>query len=132
MKQSIKEYKCKYCGEIFIGTRGGFSNHLHYCKMNPNTYSKPKIKSKKIEKQTYKFICKNCGKEYELELTEKEYLSGKHSFKDFCSKSCANTRHHTNETKQKIGNSVKNSDLYKIAQVNKKKNSKRNKKQKAR
>ena len=124
MKQEIKEYVCKYCGIKYIGTRGGFSNHLHYCKMNPNIYSKPKRKSKKIEKHTYKFICKNCGKEYELQLTEREYLTGKHSYKNFCSKSCANTRCHTSKTKQKIGNSVKNSESYKAAQLNRKKNSK--------
>lgn len=36
MKQEIKEYICKYCDEKFVCTRGGFSNHLRFCKMNPN------------------------------------------------------------------------------------------------
>lgn len=42
-------------------------------------------------------ICQNCGKI----MTEK-YGSGR-----FCSKSCANTRHHSQETKQKISISNK-------------------------
>ena len=39
------------------------------------------------------FICENCGKEH-----NGNYGSGR-----FCSKSCANTRHHSEETKKKIG-----------------------------
>lgn len=40
-------------------------------------------------------ICENCGNEH-----DGSYASGR-----FCSKSCANTRHHTKETKEKIKNS---------------------------
>lgn len=45
-----------------------------------------------------KFICENCGKEH-----NGSYGSGR-----FCSKSCANTRHHSKETKNKISCSFKN------------------------
>lgn len=101
MKQEIKEYICKYCGEKFIGTRGGFSNHLRFCKMNPNEYpSKQKHKETKQERNIYKLKCKLCGKEYELELTESQYNKG--NFTKFCSKSCANTRKYTEEQKQRI------------------------------
>ena len=101
MKQEIKEYICKYCGETFIGTRGGFSNHLRFCKMNPNEYPpKKKHKETKQPRNIYKLKCQLCGNEYELELTEIQYNSGKYS--KFCSRSCANTRYHSDETKNKI------------------------------
>ena len=43
-------------------------------------------------------ICEKCGKEH-----DGSFGSGR-----FCSKSCANTRTHSNETKQKIKNSINN------------------------
>lgn len=42
-------------------------------------------------------ICENCGKEHD----------GKFGSGRFCSKSCANTRHHSNETKEKISSILK-------------------------
>lgn len=107
MKQEIKEYICKYCGEKFVGTRGGFSNHLRFCKMNLNEYtSKQKHKETKQQRNIYKLKCKLCGQEYELELTESQYNKG--NFTKFCSRSCANTRKHTTESKNKISNSLHN------------------------
>ena len=78
----------------------------------------------KQNKNTYKFICKKCGKTYELQLTEKQYLTGKHSYKNYCSKSCANSRVLTDSIKTKISKSVKNSESYQKALLNKRKNSK--------
>ena len=59
-----------------------------------------------MKTQTYNLICQKCGKEYSLELTESQFLKGK--YKHFCSKSCANTRQHSEETKRKISQSVLN------------------------
>lgn len=59
-----------------------------------------------MKTQTYNLICQKCGKEYSLELTESQFLKGK--YKHFCSRSCANTRHHSEETKQKISQGVLN------------------------
>lgn len=56
-------------------------------------------------KQFYTFICKKCGKEYTLELSENIYNKGK--YRKYCSRSCANSRVLTDEIKQKISNSVK-------------------------
>lgn len=42
------------------------------------------------------YICENCGKQVEL-----KYGSGR-----FCCKACANVRHHSNETKQKISSTL--------------------------
>ncbi len=67
-------------------------------------------------KQTYTFICKNCNKEYTLELTYNKYIKGK--YKKFCCRSCANKRIMTDDVKQKISSSVqqevnKNPKLFK-------------------
>lgn len=59
-----------------------------------------------MKTQTYNLICQKCGKEYSLELTESQFLKGK--YKHFCSRSCANTRQHSEETKQKISQGVLN------------------------
>ena len=56
--------------------------------------------------------CKNCGKEFTVIEEETKFpIKGD---KYFCCKSCANVRHHSNETKQKISNSIKKSEKYKI------------------
>ena len=47
MRQEVKTYICKYCGGEYIGTRGGFSNHLRYCKMNPKSILNRKHTSNK-------------------------------------------------------------------------------------
>lgn len=96
MKQEIKDYECQYCHEIFHMTRGGFSNHLRYCKLNPNSdLNKKQLSLKQKEylekhkqiKNEYILYCKECGKEYKLFLTEKQYNNGKYS--KFCSIFCA-------------------------------------------
>ena len=46
-----------------------------------------------METQIYNLICQKCGKEYSLELTESQFLKGK--YRHFCSRSCANTRKHS-------------------------------------
>ena len=49
--------------------------------------------------KTYKFVCKRCGKEYELTLSETKYKN--HTYSDYCSRSCSNTRVRDEKTKQK-------------------------------
>lgn len=55
-------------------------------------------------KKKFKVECKTCGKEFEV-LEEESKFPKKEKY--FCSRSCANTRHHSNETKEKIRKSVK-------------------------
>lgn len=57
-------------------------------------------------KNVYTFICLKCGNKYNLELTNTDYIKGK--YRKYCSRSCANTRVHSKETKEKIRNSIKN------------------------
>lgn len=78
----------------------------------------------KENKHTYQFICQKCGKTYELQLTEKQYLTGKHSYKKYCSKSCANSHTISDITKSKISKSVKESPIYQQKILDRKKNSK--------
>lgn len=116
-------YKCKYCGKDFEKLQSLVAHYRH-CKLNPNfDEEKYKQKNKEISKKSHDtqffnnqnkeenikkeriLICKNCGKEYKLNLSDKEFINGKYS--KFCSRSCANTRHHSEETKKKIGLKIK-------------------------
>ena len=114
MKQDMQEFECPYCKETFYMKRGGFSNHMRYCKYNPNVNinrKNNKLMGQKMHlnyinsKNEYTFICEHCGKEYKLKLTEDEF--NKKKYTKFCSRSCANARHHSLETKQKISKSIK-------------------------
>ena len=87
-------YICKFCNEQFE-TSIALANHVKNCKLRDN---------KSVNKQTYSIVCKNCGKEFSLELTEYAYLEGKH--RKYCSRSCANRRKHSDITKQKIKTTI--------------------------
>lgn len=116
-------YKCKYCGKEY-DTYKSLGAHISSCKLNPNyeinkekrkgnKNSKEKMKISRIINNPYKFlkkehilICQRCGKEYKLNLTDKEYESNKYS--KFCSRSCANSRGpRSEEVKQKIKETLK-------------------------
>lgn len=119
-------YKCKYCGKEFEKAYQ-LAAHISNCRLNPkykeNVLKRQRKKSAKevmetrIKLNPYKYEkkkrivqCQNCGKEYEIEITDKQFDNGKYS--KFCCRSCANVRHHSDETKQKIGQGVKNSEKY--------------------
>lgn len=119
-------YTCEYCNKEFDKIQS-LSAHKGHCKLNPNNteeklknrYIKTaektantnilKNKEKKLQDELTKkdriFICKNCGKEYILNLTDAQYNKGK--FSKFCSRSCANSRKHSEDVKNKISNSIK-------------------------
>ena len=121
-------FKCKYCEKEFEKIQS-LSAHYRHCKLNPNfnedKYNKlnkeiskkshhtlsinKKNNSKNIRKER-KLICKRCGKEYILNLTDKEFENGKYS--KFCSRSCANSRQHLEETKNKISKGIKSSKIF--------------------
>ena len=119
-------YICKYCGKKFEKPYQ-LAAHVSMCKMNPKydenlkkrkiKKSSEQLKKERIEKNPYKYEykdfklkCQKCGKEYILCLTQKQFDNGKYS--KFCSRSCANYRIHSEETKKKISESVKNSDIF--------------------
>ena len=54
------------------------------------------------ERKEYILYCKKCGLEYKLTLISSNFDKGKYT--KFCSRSCANTRTHTEKTKQLLKN----------------------------
>lgn len=111
-------YKCEFCGKEFNNYQG-LAGHKSHCKSNPNfdndKYKKRQNKSlnqankklvetRKNNCHNYKFICQKCGKEYELNLTEKAFNKG--NYTKFCCRSCANSRIRTPEIKEKIKNGL--------------------------
>lgn len=114
--------KCQYCNKEF---KNIFALNAHYqhCEHSPSYAGLTKeelIKRNKkgaetyksrhpelFEKHIYTFICPKCQKEYQVELTEAEFKRG--DYRKFCSRKCANSRAHTDETKQKIRESLKTS-----------------------
>lgn len=117
-------YKCQYCGKEFL-TKMGLSGHLSHCKSNPNhkvlrSYSDTnknghltyvKKHPEKYELKEFTCICAKCGKEYVVKTTQEKFEKGKYS--KFCSRSCANSRIRTQEIREKISNSMKNSEEFK-------------------
>lgn len=113
-------YTCKYCGKEFDKVTQ-LAAHSTSCDKHPNHEEHKKqnhergIKSGKTLKDkaknnplnqtyTYTFKCKTCGKEYTLELKEKDYKKG--NYTKYCSKYCSHVRVQTEETKNKISNSL--------------------------
>ncbi len=71
-------------------------------------------------KKEFKVKCKNCGKEFEVFEEELKFpIKGD---KYFCSRSCANVRHHSKETKEKISKGVITSIKYLNNVQNRRKN----------
>lgn len=61
-------------------------------------------------KREFEVKCKNCGKIFTVIEEETKFpIKGD---KYFCCRSCANTRHHSEETKLKISEGVKNSEIF--------------------
>jgi len=116
---------CKYCGKEF-NNQFGLMGHMRHCKLNPN-YNEEKNKLiqqlasekaaknkinqfkelNKIDeksKKPRKLICKKCGKEYILDLTDNQFNKG--LYPKCCSSKCAHSRVHSQETKEKISQGI--------------------------
>ena len=112
-----EEKICKHCNEVFKNIEGRtFSNHVKYCKFNPNYKRQKEKMAKKISEANYKFydkkfgelvehevLCYRCKKLFFVEERKKMFPEKK---KYYCSRSCANAREHSKETKEKIKDSV--------------------------
>ena len=132
-----KTYTCPHCGQHFefesLKNVGGFmSAHIRTCEKNPKReYYIRQLKEfrtlgskcqaikrhNEVEasKKEYSFTCENpkCCKEYTKILTDAEYKHYK-DHKHFCSRACANTRFHNEETKKKISKALKAKPIEKI------------------
>lgn len=107
----MEKRNCKYCHETFEVSGRVFSNHVRWCDKNPKSKQTKKIETgvnhyyDKIigEKKSFSVICHNCNKEFEVIEREKQFPQ---KDKYFCSRSCANARTHSDETKNKTSLSL--------------------------
>lgn len=60
-------------------------------------------------KKAFIVKCYNCGKTFEVQEEQQQFPKKE---KYYCSRSCANVRHHTEETKKKISNNTKRSEKF--------------------
>jgi hypothetical protein len=92
---------CKYCRkELKFENPKQYGAHLTNCEQNP---SKKERDIKKIRKKNFVLRC-TCGNDFRIFCTDEAFDKGE--FKKFCSRSCANARIHTNESKSKISKSL--------------------------
>lgn len=98
--------KCEICNEIFDNVKLK-ANHIRWKHKNKEIYclsnKQAKINRdiKKLgEIKPYKVFCFKCKKEFFVNEREKKFPTKQFYF---CTRSCANTRIHSDETKRKIG-----------------------------
>lgn len=100
--------ECIHCGKIIDYEKPQqFGAHITNCEKNPNLQ---KIREKaslnrKIDRLEYSFVCLKCGEKYQIILKKTDFEKGKYS--KYCSRKCSNKKNHSDETKKKISNSIK-------------------------
>lgn len=98
-----RKHICIYCGKQ---CKSGYSlgGHIVKCKSNPKLVqlelqrSVGKRHPRKLVE--YSLNCEKCGVPYMLSLTQYKYSIG--AYRKYCSKSCASSRPHSQQTKYKI------------------------------
>ena len=101
-----KKYICKYCGKQ-CNNGQSLGGHMVNCQ---NNYKKQQshIKSSTsllAKRVSHEVRCAKCGTPFILELTPKSLQSGKYT--KYCSRSCANSRTHSVQTRSKISQSMR-------------------------
>lgn len=112
----MEKRKCKYCEQEFECVGRVFSNHVRWCDKNPkskDTEALSKANKKHVDSKLgiikeFNVKCNKCEKIFVV--LEREY---KHPLKEkyFCSIKCANSKKHTEETKNKIRNTLAGREL---------------------
>ena len=115
--KEITENQCPYCNEHLLMNKRTFANHVRWCTCNPkykqirlsttskvSTSLKNKFNEKHGQLKEFKVNCKKCGKEFIVKEFENDFPTKEYYF---CSRSCANSRQHSDETKNKIRNTLK-------------------------
>lgn len=102
----MNNYNCIYCGQQCKNGKS-YGAHLTNCKSNPRYQSMAlKRQSTNIAKRhIYSLICHKCEKQYNLDLTESQFNSGK--YRKHCSIGCANSRIWSDQDKLKKSISAK-------------------------
>ena len=103
------EKVCKWCNELIsVNKQVLFASHVATCKMNPNLeerYKRNSIKGVlKVDRIEIEKECLKCKEIFSVITTESEIKNKR--VKSFCSRKCANSRKHSDETKVKIGKSL--------------------------
>lgn len=120
--KEIVENICPYCNEHLLMNKRAFANHVRWCKKNPkyeqilNSTQRHISKSlndlylkRRGQLKEFHVNCYKCGKDFIVKEYE-NYFPTKEKY--FCSRKCANTHELSQETKQKIRQSIIN--YYKI------------------
>lgn len=109
-------FNCKYCNKEFE-SRKERGLHQRLCKFRPD-YEEQIEKRRKgaritskyncgkqlVKHITFKIKCLKCKTEFEVSCTESAY--NKNRYRHYCSRTCANSHIITEETKQKIANTL--------------------------
>lgn len=109
------EKQCKYCNKIFNNVVGRvFSNHVRWCKKNPQRQESIKNLTPAILKyydstlgavEDFQVSCFICNKTFTVQERKSKFPTRD---KYFCSRRCANTRCLSQEIKDKIRNTINN------------------------
>jgi hypothetical protein len=121
----LKDRECKHCGFKLPNSKANqIANHERWCKQNPRYLEIKERTGSKIadalkinalerkgEIKVFTVECECCKISFTVKESENLFpLKEKY----YCSRSCANKREHSEETKQKIGNSLLKPIKYKI------------------
>ena len=103
---------CKWCNGTFNELTGkNFSNHVRWCTQNPtrNEYNKETSRNLAITKygelREHIKICKTCGSSFVVFCRDSQLYNPTYA-SDYCKRACANSRNHSDETKQKMRESI--------------------------
>lgn len=117
--------ECKHCGQVFVDVNvRWFANHVRWCDKNPTRNDTENLKKANNnyrdktlgEIKEFQVSCFKCKNNFIVKEREKQ-----HPKKNFyyCSRACANSRNHSDETKQKTSNTFRsktNSTFYILKQ----------------
>jgi len=101
------KYYCEHCNKWLEFSNGQqFGGHKTNCFYNPNRKAHmKKVQENLTRRQEYKLKCEKCGNEYEILVTPHRFNIGR--YRKHRSRSCANGRHPTEESKRKAGETLK-------------------------
>lgn len=103
MEHLNQRCSCPYCNTEFE-SRKQCGYHKPYCKQNPDREQLIITKrSRNTKSSQYTVTCSECGKQFVVTLTPHQYHKKTHFY---CSRSCANTRHHDRNTYLKISKAL--------------------------
>lgn len=120
------DIRCKYCGKE-CSNNISKSAHERFCKQNPDYENNLKNHIENVAKKggkaigllktenaktdalneikEYSLVCQKCGNKYSLNLKVRDFEKG--DYPKCCSSKCAHARNHSQETKDKITQSLK-------------------------